>query len=217
MIQQSLQLVALLDVTWTVFDSCYRIHCNRYYVLFNIGITFCNKPSSMPNSNKVSQENSNQSKRYKRRSSSWLSFERDNWIIPTNHVLRNICYSLLRTQFWYIRKHKKWALAVRKGRCCVKNKGQVSLFLFLDILSGTVSGLLLWKYCQINLDEEYCKVIKEFWLLVSLKMANRLNEVVIIDCKNVLLILAFRKKKFGMWLIVSDQCIPVNTIMNRFS
>ena len=54
---------------------------------------------------------------------------------------------------------------------------QVAQFFFYDLLSVAFSGLLLWKFCRINFIQVYCKMVNEFWFLLSISLATVLNIV----------------------------------------
>ena len=53
----------------------------------------------------------------------------------------------------------------------------VLLMTLFDCSSGLVSGVLLWKYCRINIIREYCSAIQRYWVLLGLFGAANLFSV----------------------------------------
>ena len=53
----------------------------------------------------------------------------------------------------------------------------VLLMALVDCSSGLVSGVLLWKYCRINIVREYCIVIRRYWAILGLLGAAYLFSV----------------------------------------
>ena len=53
----------------------------------------------------------------------------------------------------------------------------VLLMALVDCTSGLVSGVLLWKYCRINIVMEYCSVIRRYWAILGLLGAAYLFSV----------------------------------------
>ena len=53
----------------------------------------------------------------------------------------------------------------------------VIVMALIDFGSAVVSGILLWKWCRINIFKEYCKVIKCYWVIIALSGAFNLYKV----------------------------------------
>ena len=47
----------------------------------------------------------------------------------------------------------------------------------IDLLSAVFSGVLLWKYCRLNFLQEYCKVMKKYWPILTLTAVVNINKV----------------------------------------
>ena len=48
---------------------------------------------------------------------------------------------------------------------------------FFDTASIVVGGLILWKFSKINILRECCKVLKRFWPIIAVRMANQTVKV----------------------------------------
>ena len=48
---------------------------------------------------------------------------------------------------------------------------------FIDLGSAIVGGLLLWKYCAINMLSVGCTMIRNYWPMIALKFAHRMTMV----------------------------------------
>ena len=52
--------------------------------------------------------------------------------------------------------------------------------LFMEVIDfGTalISGILLWKFCRINILKEYCMTIRRYWLVVACSGACNIVQV----------------------------------------
>ena len=76
-----------------------------------------------------------------------------------------------------------------------KTLSKISVFLVSDILSVSVSGVLLWKFCKINLIKSYCNMMNEHWLLMSIVLANSLAHVCYYVILRPLLRFMLRKRR----------------------
>ena len=47
----------------------------------------------------------------------------------------------------------------------------------LDFSSAVIAGILLWKFCRINILREYCKTSHKYWLTLALYEATMINVV----------------------------------------
>ena len=47
----------------------------------------------------------------------------------------------------------------------------------IDLISAIISGVLLWKFCNINLFREFCKIMKSYWKLIAITLAGYIYEV----------------------------------------
>lgn len=54
---------------------------------------------------------------------------------------------------------------------------QIALLFFIDMLSIAISSVLLWEFCRINTLKIYCHVVKKFWILMSVWVAETIVEV----------------------------------------
>ena len=48
---------------------------------------------------------------------------------------------------------------------------------FLDLMSGIIGGILLWKFCSINALQEGCRMLNSYWAMVAIKFAQRMTMV----------------------------------------
>ena len=48
----------------------------------------------------------------------------------------------------------------------------------LDCGSALIAGVLLLKFCQVNIIEEYNSMIKKYWMLLAFFGANNVNTVI---------------------------------------
>ena len=55
----------------------------------------------------------------------------------------------------------------------------------IDTCSGIISGYLLWRVCSIDLLRETIKVIKDYWVIIAVNIANYLNYVSLLDTHNL--------------------------------
>ena len=47
----------------------------------------------------------------------------------------------------------------------------------LDLSSAIISGLILYKYCSINLLQKFCMTIKQCWTIIAISISSSLVEV----------------------------------------
>ena len=47
----------------------------------------------------------------------------------------------------------------------------------IDLLSAVFSGVLLWKNCRLNFLQEYCKIMKKYWPILTLTAVVNINKV----------------------------------------
>ena len=52
-----------------------------------------------------------------------------------------------------------------------KNIQSLLIMFGIDLLSGIINGILLWKACNINVFRVMQKVQKEFWLIMGVQEA----------------------------------------------
>ena len=50
----------------------------------------------------------------------------------------------------------------------------------IDLGVGVISGLILWKYCSINIVRQFCNLLKAYWAMICIMMASQLSFVSII-------------------------------------
>ena len=53
----------------------------------------------------------------------------------------------------------------------------VGTMFFFDILFGLISSLLLSKFASLNMLKEYCKALKQFWPVITLRLAAQSAKV----------------------------------------
>ena len=53
----------------------------------------------------------------------------------------------------------------------------ILLMAFADCVSGIISGVLLWKYCNVNIILEYCATLKKYWVILGFLGASNLLTV----------------------------------------
>ena len=51
----------------------------------------------------------------------------------------------------------------------------------IDFGTAVISGILLWKFCRINILKEYCTTIKRYWLVVAFSGAYNIASVLVKD------------------------------------
>ena len=49
---------------------------------------------------------------------------------------------------------------------------------FVDLLSAIIGGLLLWKFCTLNMLSVGCTMIRSYWPMIALKCAQRMTMVI---------------------------------------
>ena len=47
----------------------------------------------------------------------------------------------------------------------------------IDLLSAVINGVLLWKFCKINLFYKFCWMMQKYWLLIAVTLAGYIYEV----------------------------------------
>ena len=47
----------------------------------------------------------------------------------------------------------------------------------IDIGSIVIGGLVLWKFCLVNVAYEYCTIIKTYWKIISIRVATETTKV----------------------------------------
>ena len=50
-------------------------------------------------------------------------------------------------------------------------------FLAIDLIGCLITTILLWKFCDINVVHETCKMLKKFWPILTLTISQTLNKV----------------------------------------
>ena len=47
----------------------------------------------------------------------------------------------------------------------------------IDLQIGIVCGIILWRYCRINLFQEFCTMMKSYWSVIALRLALLMTRV----------------------------------------
>jgi hypothetical protein len=55
--------------------------------------------------------------------------------------------------------------------------GDLFMIFFIDFASCIISGLVLWKFADLNFFEECYKMMKVFWPMMSVKMGGKISQV----------------------------------------
>ena len=59
--------------------------------------------------------------------------------------------------------------------------GSLSQMFVIDLMSAVLGGILLKKFCSINVLQEGCKIISVYWPVITLKFVQRINMVSLIS------------------------------------
>ena len=76
-------------------------------------------------------------------------------------------FSGIQNDYWDYKKVKDLDRIIRAG---------MEMF-FIDFSSSIICGVILYKFCKINLLKELCKTIKQCWTIVTVLLSGKLVEV----------------------------------------
>ena len=55
--------------------------------------------------------------------------------------------------------------------------GRIAIFLIFDVIRGTTFGVILWRYCKLNVYQTYCYLVRQHGILIFMYIAGCLTVV----------------------------------------
>ena len=107
-------------------------------------------------------------------------------MIETIEVLLPIAYSLSFLIAYYGPnaevlgnvKNEYWQYENTKVEHAGKFVMSVFQMFFIDLLSAIIGGMLLWKFCTLNMLDVGCTMIRSYWPMIAMKCAQRMAMVI---------------------------------------
>ena len=110
-------------------------------------------------------------------------------LVETLEVLLPMIYTLVYLVAYYEPNatllnnlNPAWNDVIRGETASIETVISTGLLIFsVDLSSAVIVGILLWWFCKINFFKEFCKMLKEYWMLVAVncgaliaKVSNRM-------------------------------------------